>query len=134
MCGSRPLAEAVTRSTGTGAVMSGSAARMVSTRPWTALITSEFVGERFEPDDAPALYGNGLVADGRPQKYFASSKGCPMRAEPTALPSLTIRLPFFCRGNTACAMAVTIAGYASEQAWLRSSTPGGGIRESGRPA
>src|SRR5438874_5466231 len=42
-----------------------------------------------------------------------SSKGCPMGAEPTALTSLTIRLPFACRGNTACAMAVTIAGYAS---------------------
>src|SRR5205814_8846859 len=98
MCGSRPLAEAVTRSTGTGAVMSGSAAHMVSTRPWTALITSEFAGERFEPDDAPALYGNGLIADGRPQKYFAASKGCPMTADPTAWPALTTRPPCVRRG------------------------------------
>src|SRR6267378_8284236 len=113
MCGSRPLAEAVTRSTGTGAVISGSAARMASTRAWTALTRSGFVGERFEPDDEPALYENGVVADGRPQKYLGSSKGWPMRAEPTALPSLTIRLPFACRGNTAWAMAVTIAGYAT---------------------
>src|SRR5882762_335767 len=96
MCGSRPLAEAVTRSTGTGAVISGSAARMASTRAWTALTRSGFVGERFEPDDEPALYENGVVADGRPQKYLGSSKGWPMRAEPTAL-----------------AMAVTIAGYAT---------------------
>src|SRR5205807_5397978 len=111
--GSSPLAEAVTRSTGTGAVMSGAAARTASTRAWTVLIRSGFVGERFEPDDAPALYAKGLVADGRPQKYFGSSKGWPMRAEPTTLPSLRSRLPFACRGNTVCAMAVTIAGYAT---------------------
>src|SRR5439155_24807514 len=70
MWGSRPLPEAVTRSTGTGAVLLGSAARRASTRPCTALTRSGFVGLRFEPDDDPALYANGVVADGRPQKYF----------------------------------------------------------------
>jgi len=34
-----------------------------------------FVGPRFDPDDAAALYGNGEVAEGRPQKYLGSSKG-----------------------------------------------------------
>src|SRR5438128_9862417 len=37
MWGSRPLPDAVTRSTGTGAVLLGSAARRVLTRPCTAL-------------------------------------------------------------------------------------------------
>jgi hypothetical protein len=50
------------------------------------------------------------VADGRPQKYFGSSNGCPMSLEPTALPSLTIRLPFAWRGNSTWATTVTIAG------------------------
>ena len=64
MCGSRPLPEAVTRSTGTGAVLPGSAARSASTRSCTASISAGFVGPRFEPDEAPALYGTGAVADG----------------------------------------------------------------------
>src|SRR5437773_1236594 len=110
MCGSRPLPDAVTRSTGTGAVLPGSAARNASTRPWTALIRSELVGLKLEPDEAPALSGNGLVADGRLQKYLGSSKGWPMRAEPTTFPSLTTRLPCAWNGKTACAMPVTRRG------------------------
>src|SRR5712691_11251069 len=110
MCGSRPLAEAVTRSTGTGAVVPVSAARSASTRPCTALTRSGFVGLKFDPVDAPALYPNGLVADRRPQKYFGSSKGCPINAEPTGLPSLAIRLPLAWRGKIAWATAVTITG------------------------
>ena len=34
-------------------------------RSATAFSRSGFVGPRFEPDDEPALYGNGVVADGR---------------------------------------------------------------------
>src|SRR5207245_2043793 len=83
--GSSPLPEAVTRSTGIGAALPGSAARRASTRPWTALARSGFVGPRFEPEDDAALSGKGDVADGRLQKYFGSSKGWPMRREPTAL-------------------------------------------------
>src|SRR6266851_1642681 len=108
MWGSRPLPDAVTRSTGTGAVLPGSAARSASTRPWTALTRSGFVGLRLEPDDDPALSGNGLVADGRLQKYFGSSKDWPISAEPTGLPSFTITLPFAWWGKTAWAMPVTI--------------------------
>jgi hypothetical protein len=55
MWGSSPLAEAVTRSTGTGATLPGSAARSASTRACTAETRAGFVGLRFEPDDAPAL-------------------------------------------------------------------------------
>src|ERR1700694_1763059 len=110
MCGSRPLPDAVTRSTGTGLVFPGSAARRGSTRPCTALMKSGFVGPWFDPDDAPALYGNGEVAEGRPQKYFGSSKGWPMSIEPTTLPSLTIRLPFAWRGNTSWAIPLITAG------------------------
>src|SRR5262245_13565034 len=113
MCGSRPLPDAVTRSTGTGAVLPGSAARSASTRSCTLLINAGFVGLRLEPEDDAALYPNGEVADGRPQKYFGSSNGWPISAEPTTLPSLTIRLPLAWRGKITCAMPVTIAGYTS---------------------
>ena len=87
------LPEAVTRSTGMDAVLPGSAARSASTRDWTALIRSGFVGLWFDPDEDAALYPNGVVADGRPQKYFGSSNGWPISAEPTTLPSFTMRLP-----------------------------------------
>src|SRR5689334_3367845 len=110
MCGSRPLAEAVTRSTGTGAVLPGSAARSASTRSCTALVRAGFVGPRLDPDDAAALYGNGDVADGRLQKYLGSSKACPMSSEPTTFPSLTIRLPFAWCGKSAWAIPVTSSG------------------------
>src|SRR5712691_5540589 len=110
MWGSSPLPDDVTRSTGTGAVLRGSAARRAATRACTVLTNSGFVGLRFEPMDEPALYWNGVVADGRPQKYLGSSKGWPMRVDPTVFPSLTIRLPLAWRGNAACAMTVTIAG------------------------
>jgi len=88
----------------------GSAARRASTRACTALTRSAFVGLRFEPDEEPALYANGVVADGRAQKYFGSSKGWPMSSDPRVLPSLTTRLPFARYGNATCAMPVTIAG------------------------
>ena len=51
-----------------------------------------------DPDEDPALSGNGLVADGRLQKYFGSSKGWPIRAEPTGLPLRTKFLGFSCVG------------------------------------
>src|SRR6266404_1133601 len=60
MCGSRPLPEAVTRSTGTAALLSGSAARRASTRSCTDLTSAGFVGLRFEPDDQAAV---GLVRE-----------------------------------------------------------------------
>ena len=55
--GSRPLAEAVTRSTGTGAVLPGSAARSASIRPLTASASAGFNGPWFEPLEALALFG-----------------------------------------------------------------------------
>ena len=53
---------------------------------------------------------NGDVADGRGQKYLGSSNGWPINADPTTLPSLTIKLPLACEGKTACAMPVTTSG------------------------
>src|SRR5215475_9381976 len=121
MCGSSPLPEAVTRSTGTGALLPGSAARSASTRPWTALTRSGLVGLRLDPEDEAALYGNGLVAEGRPQKYLGSSKGWPIRAEPTSLPSFAMRLPWAWYGKTAWATPVTRSGYATPVTRVRAT-------------
>src|SRR5262249_35098127 len=110
MCGSRPLAEAVTRSAGTGRVLPGSAARSAATRSRTADSNAGFVGPRFEPlDDAP-LYGCGEVADGRLQKYFRLVNGCPSKLEPTARPLSSMTLPeASCAKNTR-PMTVTTPG------------------------
>ena len=80
-------------------------------RPWTALARSGFVGPRFEPDDDAALSGKGDAADGRLQKHFRSSKGCPMRAEPTGVPSFRMRRPLACQGRSSWAIPVTNRGY-----------------------
>src|SRR4051812_7023209 len=110
MWGSRPLADAVTRSTGTGPSFPGSAAFSAATRAATAWDSAGLVGPRFDPDEAVALYGAGEVADGRGQKYFGSVNGWPIRREPIGLPSRTIRLPPACRGKATRATAVTTPG------------------------
>ena len=110
MSGSSPLAEAVTRSIGTGAVLPGSAARSAATRSFTASRSAGFDGPRLEPPDPAALFGPGDVAEGRLQKYFGSLKCWPIRSEPTVLPSRSIRLPAACCGKTARAMPVTASG------------------------
>jgi hypothetical protein len=110
ICGSSPLAEVVTRSTGTGESLPGSAFRSDSTRSRTAFSNPGFVGPRFEPIDDSALYGEGDVAEGRLQKYFGSLNGWPINVEPTVRPSRTIKLPFACHGKTAWAIAVTASG------------------------
>src|SRR5262249_55825094 len=101
---------AVTRSTGTGAVLPGSAVCSAWIRALIPSVSAGFSGPRLEPPDARPLYGCGVVADGRLQKYFGSLKGCPIRREPTGLPSLTMRLPPACAGNSALAMPVTTNG------------------------
>src|SRR6266487_92883 len=65
MWGSRPLPDAVTRSTGTETALPGSAARSASTRPWTVLTRSALVGLRFEPEEEPALSAKGLADERR---------------------------------------------------------------------
>ena len=61
MCGSRPLPEAVTRSTGTGARASGSAARSASMRALHGVATSAgLVGP-----EVRAGRGAGVVGEGR---------------------------------------------------------------------
>ena len=108
--GSRPLAEAVTRSTGTGAVLPGSAARNTAMRCFTASVSAGLVGPRLEPDEALALYAFGEVADGRPQKYFGSVNDWPISTEPTGLPSFTIRLPLARCGKISWASPVAASG------------------------
>src|SRR5450755_3800241 len=106
MCGSNPLPDAVTRSTGTGALLPGSASRNALMRPATASTSAGLRAPWFEPDEAPALYGCGDVADGRLQKYLGSSNGCPISVEPTILSLTAIKLPFAALGNPALAMPV----------------------------
>src|SRR5258705_6712533 len=113
MSGSRPLPDAVTRSTGTGALLSGSASRSALMRSFTASASAGLRGPWFEPDEAMPLYGCGDVADGRLQKYFGSSNGWPISSEPTVLPAAVLRLPLAARGNASWAMPVTRYGYTT---------------------
>jgi hypothetical protein len=66
MCGSSPLAEAVTRSMGTGAVWPGSAARRARCG-LHRLTRAGLLGPRLEPPELAALSGMGLVAEGGPR-------------------------------------------------------------------
>jgi hypothetical protein len=81
-----------------------------------------FVGPRFEPDDDAALSGNGVVADGRLLKYFGSLKGCPLRAEPTGVPSFRMRLPLACQGRRSQAIPVTSSRYTRPVTTVRSAS------------
>src|SRR3954453_11899258 len=110
MCGYKPLADAVTRSIGIRACSDGSADRSASTRLLTASANSGLSGPRFEPLEEAALYGKGLVAEGRPHKSFGSSYGCPISRPPIARPSLTIKLPFAALGKSIHANPVTASG------------------------
>src|SRR6187402_2700861 len=119
MSGSRPDADVVTKSTGTG--VEPFSALSLSTSPFTRSINALLVGPRFEPEELAALYGCGtvfegsagsapLVADGRPWKYLPDVNDCPMSSDPMTLPSRTIRLPCDCFGKMASAMPVMASG------------------------
>src|SRR6187455_2840574 len=108
--GSRPLPDAVTRSIGTGALLSGSAERRASTRPLTASTRAGLDGPWLDPPDAVALFGPGEVADGRLQKCFGSLKLCPISSEPTALPSRSTMLPPAWNGIATLATPLTSSG------------------------
>ena len=97
--------------TGIGSRFSGSARRSASRRACAASTSAGLSGPRFDPEDAAALYANGLVAERRPQKYRGSSKGFPINAEPATTPSArAIRLPFACAGMRVCAIPLTSRG------------------------
>ena len=87
MCGSSPLAEAVTRSTGTGALV----ARVRGAQRFDARLHR--VGERrieralVRSARGAGVVGHRRVADGRPQKYFGSRTAGRSARSPTALPS-----------------------------------------------
>src|SRR5262245_20989176 len=119
MSGSRPLAEVVTRSTGTGVF--GFSAFSFSTSSLTRSASALLVGPRLEPPEFAALYGadtvlvesagsGASVADGRPWKYLSSFHYWPIRAEPITLPSFSTRLPCACFGKIAPAMPVMASG------------------------
>src|SRR5581483_3371254 len=111
MSGSRPLPDAVTRSTGIGALLVGSTAWRASIRAFTASVSAGLSGPRFEPVEPVPLYGCGVVAEGRLQKYFGSLNGCPMRLDPIALPLRTIRLPPAWVGKRTWPIPVTTSGH-----------------------
>ena len=74
--------------------MAGSARRSSSIRACTFSFRAGLSGPRFEPLEEAALYGAGVVAEGRAQKYPGFVKGWPISDEPTGLPFRRIRLPF----------------------------------------
>src|SRR5258706_14478436 len=100
-------ADAVTRSTGIGVALPGSAAFNASTRPFTASSSAGFVGPWLEPPEAVALPGIGDVVEGRPQKYFGDLQVRPITAEPTTFPPIVIKLPAAWPSHRALAIPVT---------------------------
>ena len=84
---------------GTGAVLPGSALAQRLDARFDGVRERRIGRPRFEPLDAPALYGIGAVADGRLQKYFGSLNGWPISALPTTLPSRSMKLPLRRRGR-----------------------------------
>src|SRR5262245_10561817 len=98
MSGSRPLPDAVTRSTGIGKAFPGSASFRALALASAALRSAGLSGPRLDPlDPVPfpplnAVYGTGLVAERRPQKYLGSSNSWPISEDPMGLPSRTITL------------------------------------------
>ena len=95
-------ADAVTGSTGTGAVFSRSAARAGPPRAASPRRPAR-VGRAEIGAGRGRVVGYGEVAGGRPQKYRGSSKGCPMSEDPTTFLSLMIRLPFARQGQSGTA-------------------------------
>jgi hypothetical protein len=76
-----------------GSVLSGSDIFSASIRAFTASSNAGFVGPKFDPPEALALFGMGEVADSLPQKYLGSWKDWEMSEEPTTLPSRITKLP-----------------------------------------
>jgi len=93
-----------------GSRFSGSAFCSALRRASTAFFKSGLNGPKFDPIDEAALYGPGVVAERRGQKYFGSSVQRPIKADPSIRPPLYTRLPFACQGNNDCAMPVIASG------------------------
>ena len=86
MSGSRPLPDAVTRSTGISFVLLGSTACSASTLACTCCTSAGLFGPRLDPVDDPALYATSVVAEGRPQKYCGDENGWPICDESGHMP------------------------------------------------
>ena len=94
MSGSRPLPEAVTRSTGISCVLPGSAAWRASTRALTWSARARGYSAR---DWILKMHrhctGTGDVADRRPQKYCGDENGCPIWDEPATCAVMDKKIP-----------------------------------------
>src|SRR5438105_265245 len=104
-----------------GTEAEGFSACSLSRSALTRSISPLLVGPRLEPDELAALYGAGtvfvesfgsaaVVAEGRPWKYRSPVNRCPIRAEPTTLPSRSTMLPCAWLGKIACAIPVIANG------------------------
>ena len=119
ICGSRPLADVVTRSIGTDAdAILGLRLVDVSLDPLDQGLAgrAEIRAHRVRRIVGRAVVlvesgGSGpVVADGRPWKYLSSVKAWPISAEPITLPSFSIRLPCAWLGKMTPAMPVIASG------------------------
>jgi hypothetical protein len=82
MCGSRPDADDVTKSTGTG--VPGFSFCAVSAAALTASTSFLLVGPRFVPPELVASYPVP-AADGRERKYPADENACPMMRDASGI-------------------------------------------------
>ena len=75
----------------------------------TSLMSVGFEGPRFEAElDVPSY--PSPAAEGRGWKYFAAVKVCPIRLEPTTMPSRLTSEPFALAENPSCEMPVIASG------------------------
>ena len=128
--GSRPLADVVSMSPGTGL------APAFATSPAIRSLSALDVGPAFDPAELPALYGAAtvlvgssgcsgsciVVADGRPWKYLSCVTLCPSRAEPITTPSRCTRLPPAWLGNSAPPAATKPSGKARPVRMVNNAT------------
>ena len=91
MCGSRPDADEVTKSIGTG--VPGFSFCADSAAALTASTSFLLVGPRFVPPELVASYPVP-AADGRERKYPGDENACPMMRDPMTFPFCSISWPF----------------------------------------
>ena len=108
--GSSPLPEAVIKSIGIGKEADGLCSLRTLRRCLIVFKNFGLDGPKLEPDELVPLYGKGVVADGRPQKYLGSVKDWPIKSEPTIWFCFLMMLPFACQGKNTCAIPVMIKG------------------------
>src|SRR6516162_7314221 len=101
MCGSKPEADVVTRSTGTGRL--GFSACKVAVSCATREMSVLLVGPRFVPPEFVASYPVP-AAEGREWKYVGPLNAWPITCEPMSFPLWLINCPLALCGNITCAI------------------------------